>query len=79
MPIITVEESQFCRELCEILAPFEKMTSSISVEKYMSGSSVIVISKCLHVKLEIIFTSMIVFNFHFFNNLQYSNIVTYAV
>lgn len=40
IPIITLEEWQLCRELCQILGPFEEMTSSISVEKYMSGSLV---------------------------------------
>lgn len=42
LPLINKEEWQACKDLCAMLKPFEKMTSLISEEKYMTGSSLIV-------------------------------------
>ena len=47
LPIITNDEWTACKHLCEILKPFEEMTSFVSGEKYLTGSSVIAITRCL--------------------------------
>lgn len=47
LPIITNEEWQACKYVCEILKPFDEMTSSMSGENYLTGSSVMLITRCL--------------------------------
>lgn len=45
--IITNEEWQLLSELTKILQPFDQATETISGEKYMTGSLVIVMTRCL--------------------------------
>lgn len=47
LPIISREEWQDCKDLCILLKPFEEMTILVSGDKYMTGSSVIVVTRCL--------------------------------
>lgn len=47
LPIITNEEWLLLAEVTKILKPFEDATESMSGEKYMTGSSVIVMTRCL--------------------------------
>ncbi|XP_022835410.1 zinc finger BED domain-containing protein 4-like [Spodoptera litura] len=47
LPIITTEDWTLYSQLCQILRPFEEITKSMSGEKYVSGSSVIVVTRCL--------------------------------
>lgn len=47
LPVISNEEWLLFAELTKILKPFEEVTKSMSGEKYMSGSSVIVMTRCL--------------------------------
>ncbi|CAH0402536.1 unnamed protein product [Chilo suppressalis] len=47
LPIITNEEWLLLAEVTKILKPFDDATESMSGEKYMTGSSVIVMTRCL--------------------------------
>lgn len=47
LPVLTGEEWKTCKEVCNILSPFEEMTNSMSGEKYMTGSAAIVVTRCL--------------------------------
>ncbi|XP_037921304.1 E3 SUMO-protein ligase ZBED1-like [Hermetia illucens] len=47
LPVLTGEEWKTCKEVCNILSPFEEMTNSMSGEKYMTGSAAIVVTPCL--------------------------------
>ncbi|XP_050676592.1 zinc finger BED domain-containing protein 6-like [Leptidea sinapis] len=47
LPTITSEDWILYAQLCQILRPFEEITSSMSGDKYLTGSSVIVVTRCL--------------------------------
>ncbi|CAD7091467.1 unnamed protein product [Hermetia illucens] len=47
LPVLPGEEWKTCKEVCNILSPFEEMTNSMSGEKYMTGSAAIVVTRCL--------------------------------
>lgn len=47
LPVLSREEWQECKDLCIMLKPFDEMTELVSGEKYMTGSSVIVVTRCL--------------------------------
>lgn len=51
-PLISEEEWSVFGELCRILKPFEEMTASMSGEKYVTGSNVIVVTRILQHSLE---------------------------
>lgn len=47
LPTINPEDWILYSQLCQVLRPFEEITSSMSGEKYLTGSSVIVVTRCL--------------------------------
>ncbi|KAL0893118.1 hypothetical protein ABMA27_014751 [Loxostege sticticalis] len=47
LPILTVEEWALLEQLIIVLKPFDDVTSAMSAEKYVTGGSVIVITRCL--------------------------------
>ena len=47
LPIISNEEWTLLDQLTMVLKPFEDITSAVSGEKYITGSSVIIITRCL--------------------------------
>lgn len=47
LPVITAEDWTLYSQLCQILRPFEEITCSMSGQKYVTGSSVIVVTRCL--------------------------------
>ncbi|XP_072375206.1 E3 SUMO-protein ligase ZBED1-like [Diabrotica undecimpunctata] len=57
LPIITLEEWDLIKNLVDILRPFETVTSSVSGEKYISASLVIVFTACLLNVMEEMITS----------------------
>ncbi|KAJ0170004.1 hypothetical protein K1T71_000880 [Dendrolimus kikuchii] len=46
-PVISTDEWEIANQLCEVLKPFEEVTSSISGDQYLTGSLVIVMTNCL--------------------------------
>ncbi|GBP88566.1 Zinc finger BED domain-containing protein 4 [Eumeta japonica] len=47
LPILSSEDWTTCAQLCQILRPFEEMTKAMSGEKYLTGSFVIIMVRCL--------------------------------
>lgn len=47
LPVVSNEEWQLFSDLTKILKPFDDVTKSMSGEKYMTGSLVIVMTRCL--------------------------------
>ncbi|CAH0402531.1 unnamed protein product [Chilo suppressalis] len=47
IPTISAEDWTLFKRLCQVLQPFEEITASMSGEKYITGSSVIVVTRCL--------------------------------
>lgn len=47
LPTINAEDWQLYTQICQILKPFEEVTSTMSGEKYITGSSVIIVTRCL--------------------------------
>lgn len=47
LPILTDEDWKTYKELCYILRPFEELTTIMSGQKYLTGSFVIVMTRCL--------------------------------
>ena len=47
LPILSSDEWQLIKELCEVLKHFEEATKSVSGEKYISASLVIVLQRGL--------------------------------
>ncbi|KAJ4425388.1 hypothetical protein ANN_28003 [Periplaneta americana] len=47
IPILSESEWKTCKELCKILKPFEDVTVKLSAEKYVTASSIIVITRGL--------------------------------
>ncbi|CAG9571748.1 unnamed protein product [Danaus chrysippus] len=47
LPLLSSEDWTTCAQLCQILRPFEEMTKAMSGEKYLTGSSVIIMVRCL--------------------------------
>ena len=43
IPVLSMEEWDMCRQLCQVLKPFDNATSTISNERYPSASLVIII------------------------------------
>ncbi|KAL0808545.1 hypothetical protein ABMA28_012990 [Loxostege sticticalis] len=44
---LTPEEWRICRELCIILQPFDQLTETMSAEKYVSGSQILILTRGL--------------------------------
>ncbi|CAH2096787.1 unnamed protein product [Euphydryas editha] len=44
---LTPEEWRICREMCFILKPFDQLTETMSAEKYVSGSQIIILTRGL--------------------------------
>ncbi|KAL0821412.1 hypothetical protein ABMA28_004894 [Loxostege sticticalis] len=47
LPCLSPEDWTLYNQLCQILRPFEEITNSMSGEKYITGSSVIIVTRCL--------------------------------
>lgn len=47
LPTINAEDWQLYTQICQISLPFEEVTCSMSGEKYITGSSVIIVTRCL--------------------------------
>lgn len=47
LPPLTNEDWTTCTQLCKVLRPFEEMTRAMSGQKYLTGSSVIIMVRCL--------------------------------
>ncbi|CAH2088762.1 unnamed protein product [Euphydryas editha] len=44
---LTPEEWRICREMCLILRPFDQLTETMSAEKYVSGSQILILTRGL--------------------------------
>lgn len=44
---LTSEEWRLCREMCVILKPFDQLTETMSAEKYVSGSQILILTRGL--------------------------------
>ncbi|KAL0860157.1 hypothetical protein ABMA27_010464 [Loxostege sticticalis] len=47
LPCLSPEDWTLYNQICQILRPFEEITNSMSGEKYITGSSVIIVTRCL--------------------------------
>ncbi|XP_045453768.1 zinc finger BED domain-containing protein DAYSLEEPER-like [Melitaea cinxia] len=47
LPTINPDDWILYQQLCMVLQPFEEITASMSGEKYLTGSSVIIVTRCL--------------------------------
>lgn len=47
LPVITYDEWSTLSQLCQILRPFGEVTSMMSAQNYLTGSYVIVMTRCL--------------------------------
>lgn len=47
LPTINPDDWILYQQLCMVLLPFEEITASMSGEKYLTGSSVIIVTRCL--------------------------------
>ncbi|KAJ8709373.1 hypothetical protein PYW07_009199 [Mythimna separata] len=44
---LTPEEWRICREMCIVLQPFDQLTETMSAEKYVSGSQILILTRGL--------------------------------